>query len=168
MAAERTRRKWVCDASPLILLAKIGRADLLSVLSDELVIPEAVAREVEAGAENSPAKQWLRGAARRFVRSADAGVPAVDAWGLDPGERAVLSWAYEKPDWTAVVDDRAGRRCASALGIVVTGTIGVVLLAKEEKQIAEVKPTLEKLVHTGLRAGDALLERALRMAGEAE
>jgi predicted nucleic acid-binding protein len=30
-------RKWVCDASPIILLAKVGRADLLLSLSDALM-----------------------------------------------------------------------------------------------------------------------------------
>ncbi len=41
-------RRWVLNASPLILLGKVGRLGLLPDLTDELMIPEAVAREVGA------------------------------------------------------------------------------------------------------------------------
>lgn len=39
-------RRWVVNASPLILLGKVGQVTLLNELSEELVVPEAVAREV--------------------------------------------------------------------------------------------------------------------------
>lgn len=41
-------RVWVVNASPLILLGKIDRVDLLSQLSDELIVPDVVVREVGA------------------------------------------------------------------------------------------------------------------------
>lgn len=163
--ADRSR-KWICDASPLILLAKVGCADLLSVLPDKLIVPEAVAREVAAGSVDSPARKWIRENRQRFVRTTGSEVPAIASWDLGPGESAVLSIAHERSGWTVVIDDLAGRRCAEALGISVTGTVGVVLLAKEEERITEARPVLEKLVRKGLRASDSLLKEALRLAGE--
>lgn len=160
-----TRRKWICDASPLILLAKVQRADLLPALADELVIPEAVAQGVDAVAGESPARQWLQENGQRHVRSDVHEARVVAGWDLGPGESAVLSWAYNQPHWIVVIDDLAGRRCAEALDISMTGT-GVVLLAKEEGLTSEVKPILEALVRVGLRANDALLRQALRLAGE--
>lgn len=85
---------------------------------------------------------------------------------MGSGETAVLSWAYERPEWTVVIDDLGGRRCAEALQVPVTGTIGVVLLAKEQGLIAEAKPILMSLVEVGLRASDELLNQALRLADE--
>jgi hypothetical protein len=41
-------RRWVVNASPLILLGKIGYIALLGKLSDELIVPAGVAREVGA------------------------------------------------------------------------------------------------------------------------
>lgn len=41
-------RVWVVNASPLILLGKIGHIALLDELSDELIVPDVVAREVSA------------------------------------------------------------------------------------------------------------------------
>ena len=39
---------WVVNASPLIALAKIGRLDLLRAAEREVIIPEAVAKEILA------------------------------------------------------------------------------------------------------------------------
>jgi predicted nucleic acid-binding protein len=44
-------RRWVVNASPLILLGKVGHITLFRDLSDELVIPEAVVREIGAKSE---------------------------------------------------------------------------------------------------------------------
>jgi predicted nucleic acid-binding protein len=40
---------WVLNASPLIVLARIGRENLLPALADQIVIPQAVAAEIQAG-----------------------------------------------------------------------------------------------------------------------
>ena len=39
---------WVVNASPLILLGKTGHLELLVALTDTLVVPQAVAKEVGA------------------------------------------------------------------------------------------------------------------------
>jgi len=41
--------RWVLNASPLIVLAHIGREDLLFALADEVVVPRAVALEIQEG-----------------------------------------------------------------------------------------------------------------------
>ncbi|WP_171899550.1 hypothetical protein [Candidatus Marithrix sp. Canyon 246] len=49
-------RCWVIDASPLILLSKIGQVELLHELPDEMVIPTGVAKEILQGAKNDVMK----------------------------------------------------------------------------------------------------------------
>jgi len=41
--------KWVINASPIILLAKVGEIELLSRLAGTLVVPNAVVTEIEEG-----------------------------------------------------------------------------------------------------------------------
>jgi len=48
-------RKWVVNASPIILLAKISKLSLLPDLCDKLVIPLAVSKEIAQGPQNDPA-----------------------------------------------------------------------------------------------------------------
>lgn len=159
-------RSWVCDASPLIALAKIDRIDLLSALSDELVIVDAVAEEVRQAREDDPARRWLDAAGSEYVKVSGETVPTVAAWDLGRGESAVLSWVITHPGSEGIVDDRAARNCAAAIGVPVHGTIGVVLLAKREGRVERARPLLEDLVRVGLHLDAGIIEATLRLAGE--
>jgi hypothetical protein len=46
-------RRWAVNASPLIVLAKVGRVDVLTTLCDELVIPAVTAGSVSLGTLSS-------------------------------------------------------------------------------------------------------------------
>jgi predicted nucleic acid-binding protein len=159
-------RKWVIDASPLILLAKVDKIHLLSSLPDALSIPTSVAEEIQEGPDDDPARRWLLDAGSVYVRPSATVAPEVAAWDLGRGERAALSWAYRDKTWTAVIDDLAGRRCARALGIPTTGTVGVVLAARHENVITEVGSLLDDLVDAGLRISEDVITKAMRLAGE--
>ena len=158
-------RRWVVDASPVIVLAEAGHAELLAELASELVVPEAVRKEVSRGEENDAARRWLRGEGRAFVQPADT-VAAIASWDLGPGESATLSWAKQRASWEAIVDDRAARRCAQALNVEVRGTLGVLLLAKREGAVSHVRPLLEDVVAAGLYVSDTLFQTVLRLADE--
>ena len=65
------------------------------------------------------------------------------------------------------MDDAAGRAAAKALGIPTTGTLGVLLLAKENEILVAVAPVLDALEQRGFRITDAVRARVLELAGEA-
>ena len=88
-----SERKWICDASPIILLAKANREDLLLLSSDERLIPESVEQEIVAGPEGNPARSWLRTNRSRYTQRSISVVPEVASWELGDGESAALSWA---------------------------------------------------------------------------
>nr|WP_242541324.1 DUF3368 domain-containing protein [Phormidium pseudopriestleyi] len=52
------------------------------------------------------------------------------------------------------------------LGIPVRGTIGIILLAKQEGRVSQVKPLLYQLVQQGLRVSPSVLEAALKLVNE--
>lgn len=82
------------------------------------------------------------------------------------GETDVISWAYLNPGYEAILDDRLARNCAASLGIPVRGTVGVILLAKQEGLLSEVKPLLSRLMESGFRIGPELLQEAYELAEE--
>jgi len=84
------------------------------------------------------------------------------------GESKVLTWAREYPGYEAILDDRAARNCAIALGIPLRGTLGVILLAKRERLLSHVQPVFARLQEAGLRIAPAVLDTALELAGEKE
>jgi predicted nucleic acid-binding protein len=54
----------------------------------------------------------------------------------------VLSYALARPGYVAVIDDAAGRRCATSLNITVIVTVGLIALAKRRGLIARIAPGL--------------------------
>jgi hypothetical protein len=99
--------RWVLNASPLIVLARVGQEHLFHTLADEVVVPRAVAVEIEAGPADDPARQFIAGGYFAIVEAVP--VPEVLAWDLGAGETAVLSYALRKPEWTVILDDAAAQ-----------------------------------------------------------
>lgn len=160
--------RWVVNASPLIVLAKIGRVSLLNALCDSVLIPAGVAAEIERGPEGDPARIWLHTDGRKWIQNVGEPSAVVMNWDLGLGETEVLSWAYENRTFTAVLDDRTARNCAAALGVSTRGTIGIILLAKRRGQIGLVSPVLEELRKAGFRLHPSIVAAAKQLAGENE
>lgn len=51
--------RWVLNASPLIVLARAGYEDLLLRLPEQVIVPQAVETEIQAGPAGDPARQAL-------------------------------------------------------------------------------------------------------------
>jgi len=65
-----------------------------------------------------------------------------------------------------LLDDAAARTAANDLQLSTTGTLGILLLAKERGLIVAVAPVLEELERRGFRITDAVRSRVLQIAGE--
>lgn len=155
----------VVNSGPLISLARIGQLDLLPRLFGEILVPEAVLREVtqdesKPGALLVKNAEWLE-----LGRVSDQSAVARLSFWLDEGESEVLILAWELGA-TAVIDERRGRNIAAALGIPQTGTIGVLVAAKQAGMISAITPLLDQLVANGIRLSFRLYEEARRLAGE--
>lgn len=154
-------KRWVVNASPLILLGKVKRTPLLLGLAEELIIPDAVAREVQIKADGQRSLEELQSEANVRVASRIDIPRQIAAWDLGRGESEVLAQALDLKADRAVVDDLEARRCAQALGVEVIGTLGIVLRAKRKGLIQAARPILMNLRRVGLYVSDDLLEKAL-------
>ena len=157
---------WVINASPIIVLAKLGLIEKASTLADPLVVPEPVAQEINRGAADDAAVRWLKDAGRGFIRPAEAVPPQLAGSGIGLGERSVIAWALVHPGFVAVLDDSAARSQAGRLAVPVLGTVGVVIRMKQAGLIDKVKPQLLRIRQAGAHIGEGLLREAIRYAGE--
>ena len=64
-----------------------------------------------------------------------------------------------------VLDDEQGRNEARQHGLSVTGSIGILIEAKERDIIASMRRELDRLVDEGLWIDERLYERVLREYG---
>ena len=65
-----------------------------------------------------------------------------------------------------LIDERAGRAVAEERGLVVRGTLGVLVHARQHGALLALRPVLEALVGEGFRIAPALVAEALRRVGE--
>lgn len=141
---------FVFNASPMIVLAKAGLLDRITQLADSIMVPQEVADEItQYGDPNDPAICWMASHSSLIIQS-PAASPFLMAWDLGAGETAVLSHTALNPSFFAVLDDLAARRCAQAMGLRVIGTLGLILLAKQNGVIQAVAPALDSIVAAGL------------------
>jgi predicted nucleic acid-binding protein len=156
---------WVVNASPLILLSRIGRLDLIERLPPRILIPNAVIEEVRAGEPKDPtAANAVKWATAYRVNDIE-GVASVAHWDLGGGEIQVIAQCVGTSRW-AVLDDRAARRCAAAHTVPVIGTLGIVFRAKVHHQITSARPLVEKLIAAGMFLDDDFMHGVLASIGE--
>lgn len=157
---------WIVNASPLILLGKINRLDLLAALPPSFSIPHAVSLEILAGPAADPAKVWIQAHGSAFVIPDSHISPEILAWDLGSGETAVISLALACSDSICVLDDLAARNCAAVFQVPVIGTLGILLKAKIAGLIPTLKPEVDRLVSAGSMLSDQIIREALYLAGE--
>lgn len=157
----------VSNNTPLVSLWVLGRLDFLQALFGTVLIPPAVAAEFvaterPARAAALRAAPWIQTVPLASPRRAQAFA------GLDLGEAEVLALAEECEARLVLLDERRGRRYAHRMGFPLTGTLGVLLLAKEQGLIATIKPLVVALEEAGLYISPALRARVLALAQEGD
>lgn len=159
-------RRWVANASPLILLEKVDQLRLLRDLADELIVPDGVAQEVRVKPQGERLLDDLLSFSTARIESNVRIPQEIEVWDLGRGESEVLTLTVRTQGSRAVLDDLEARRCAQALGVGVIGTLGVVLRAKHRDLIPAARPVITRLRQTGLYVADELVERVLAHLGE--
>ena len=87
---------------------------------------------------------------------------------LGDGEKEVLALGLEATNALLVLDDRNARRYAIAAGLELTGTLGILVLAKERGLIDSIRPALDRLQELQFRLSAATRQMVLNLAGEEE
>lgn len=159
----------VCNTGPIIaLVAGTGGIEVLRALYDRVIVPYEVQREILAkggsllGADEFVKASWLH----KRTSAVNASPFLLNS--LDPGERAVVQVAVDEGVETVCIDEAVGRRIARLHGLKVTGSLGVLIRAKQEGYHISIASATEAMKAKGIRLSDELVKAALRLAGEGE
>jgi uncharacterized protein len=158
----------ISDTSPIINLAIIGYLDLLPKLFNEIVIPPAVFREVViqgqglAGASDIKNASWVK-----VLTPKNTSLVFQLRQNLDAGESEAIALALEINADTLLIDERKGRSIAIQYNLDLLGVLGILLKAKEENLILEVKPLMDSLIqNAGFYVKQRLYDLVLLQSGE--
>ncbi len=156
----------ISNTSPIQYLYQADALSLLPQLFGELCVPGAVAAEIQAGREQNVLLPDLNVLPWLKVRHGQQPTLLPLVTHLGDGEKEVLALGLELPGSLLLLDDRNARRHATALGLKVSGTLGVLLLAKERGKLDAVRPILDRLETLRFRLHAATRETVLRLAHE--
>ena len=130
-----SREFIIADASCLIVLQNICELSLLQKLFGEVWITEEVEKEFGLDLPG-----WIK------VKTVQNEVQENSlSLILDKGEAGSIALSLETADALLIIDEKKGRRIAQELKIKITGTLGIILRAKEKGLIDSIEDLLEKL-----------------------
>ena len=158
----------VSDTSVISALLSIDKLELLSQLYGKVIIPQVVWDELERlrafGYDLSPLEntQWLE-----IIDPKDKELETRLNEVLDKGESAAIALSKEvNPNFLAI-DEKKGREIAQSMGIPIIGVIGILIVAKKQAIVKEVKPLLDSLIsEAGFRISRKLYEYILTEISE--
>jgi predicted nucleic acid-binding protein len=137
----------ICNSTPLICLAKIGKLELLKKLFGSVIIPEEVENEVLI--EGKEGYDMIKQAIEEGLIKVHAIKKRLE-FGLGKGENAAISLAHELKD-KLIMDDAHAVRAARVLGVEVFRTTSIVLMCIKKKIFdkKECLNVMNKLIEIG-------------------
>ena len=143
----------VTDASCFILFDKIGCIHILEDLYGEVITTPEIA--VEYG-KQLPGWVLVQPVKNRNLLNTYAEM-------VDIGEASAIALAYEVVSPSLILDDLKGRNLADRLQLAYTGSIGVLILARQQGVIQLLQPYFEKIKTTDFRIPVSLLQTLLNI-----
>ncbi len=148
----------ISDASPLIALIHIGQVDLLRQMYRRVIITDVVRGEIHADLP-----EWIEVSTDYEVQQYQ-----LLRLELDSGEASAISLALKHTGCRIILDERKGRLVAKRLHLKVTGTVGLIVKAKETGLIKSGKTVLTQLEAHGFWLSEKLRVQILARMGESE
>lgn len=154
----------VADSSPLIALSRIGRLGLLQQMFGQLIVPDAVWREVTACYPDRPGvAEMLQMAWIEHRSVADKSLVNLLRQDLGAGESEAIVLAREMKADVLLIDERLGRSAATRLGITITGLVGILIEARRTGLLPDADAVILNLRnHAGFWISDALADLILK------
>jgi len=146
----------IADTSCFITLSNIEKMDLLRLLYKQIVTTPEIAQEF---GESLP--DWVE-----IIPVSDKSKQNLLEMQVDKGEASAIALALENENSVLILDDNKARKLALNLKLDFTGTIGVIIAAKQKDIISSIKPIIEKIKETNFRISADLELQALIQAKE--
>jgi predicted nucleic acid-binding protein len=154
----------VSDTTPIISLMKAGQLEVLQKLFGIVCIPKAVYRELtenETFAEEVIMIRECEFLCREEVSNEKSVSILRKFTGLDAGESEAIILADEKQSDVLLMDEHRGRQVAQKMGIMITGTIGILTQAFDEGMLTkeDVEDCIERMKESEIRISEKLYQK---------
>ena len=140
------QKKVFVDTSTLIILSKISRLELLKLLYGFVYIT------IEF---KLPLPNWIIVDYTNFENRVN--------FGIGKGETSILNLAIRNNNSLLIIDEFKARKVASKLNLKFTGAIGILVIAKKQGYVQEIKSILDTIMKTDFRISPEVYYQALQI-----
>jgi len=156
----------IADSSALIAIATYRGLHLLEPLFSDIVIPQAVYDEICV--QGKPQADNLKTHFADKVATVCAKNYHLfhNIKGLGLGEQAAIQLYKALSAQLLLIDDQRAKKVAYANGLETMGSLGVLLLAKQQGLLSQIKPHISLLKTSNLYINANLLDQVLHQANE--
>ncbi len=155
----------IADSSALVALSICQVLSQIETLFGSLYVPDSVYKEVTI--KGKPEADALKKFLETRVKSVKLEEYTIrNTANLGSGELEAIALYINLSADLLIIDDAKAKKVAYANGLEVMGSIGILLLAKEQGLIEEVKPLLNLLLMSNIHISSSVIEKALELAGE--
>lgn len=156
------RKVLVSNTTPLIALtAALGSLEILKFLYARVVVPFEVAQEVRAGGRSSFGVDVFDSARWLDVQTQSVELSPFLKNSLDLGEASVIQTALNLSLPLVCIDEEVGRRMARLSGLTLTGTLGVLIKAKQLGFEVNMPTAIANMRQHGIWLSQSLIALAL-------
>ncbi|KAA5542502.1 DUF3368 domain-containing protein [Adhaeribacter rhizoryzae] len=146
----------ICDTSCLILLDKLNKLDLLKLCYSNIYITTEIA---EGFGKTLPDWLIIKEASNQALQQTLTQI-------LGRGEASAIALTFDIPDNVVVLDDLKARKIAKSLNLKITGSLGILVKAKQQGFIEKLSPILEQVQQTNFRIAENIIRKILATVGE--
>lgn len=159
----------ISDTTPLISLMKIESLDILEKMYKEIIVPKAVYDELIINMDYQSEIDIIQKCTflqTKIVKENLSVSLLQKQLKLDLGESEAIVLANSIDADLIIIDERKARRIAKDIGLNVTGTLGILVEAKQHGLVKELKPLLDKLIKNEIRISKKLYQDILGLVNE--
>lgn len=159
----------ISDTTPIISLIKIESLDILEKMYKKIIIPKAVYDELIINIDYQSEIDIIQKCMYLETKMVEENLSVLllqKQLKLDLGESEAIVLANSINADLIIIDDRKARRIAKEIGLNVTGTLGILVEAKQRGLIKELKPLLDKLIKNEIRISKKLYQDILELVNE--
>lgn len=158
-----------CDTNIIMDFSKIDHLYLLKDIFRNVIIASEVEEELLAGEEKITKELDIKKAINEWIKVKTVeNKLALESLKIHigAGEAASIILYMETNADLLAINDLTARGVASAMGVKIIGTLGILRLAKDRGMLKQIKPLLDELRKVGAYMNNVLYNRILKDVGE--
>ena len=146
----------ICNTSCLILFDKINKLELLKRCYSNIYVTTEIAEEFGKALPN-----WIK-----IKEAENKALQQILTQILGKGESSAIELTFDLPGTLVALDDLKARKVAKSLNLKITGSLGILVKAKEQGYIEKLLPILNQVQQTDFRISENIIRKILATVGE--